>query len=272
MMKRLKINDFCSIRVDGPLYCLSDLYNVMDMRNDRAAPQHWALDRAGIRVRKNGLFQKAYPGPGPVVYQRGWFRKTYWASASVLVGYATSLTPVTERDVRAAVNMSIEKPEVRKPVRAKVTPSSLPIEQSPLTRDDLFVAPEVSGEQSGVVQDGSYRRVDPGYEAMIQRAERRAEPSRRTQPASRGTLGGSRSHVSSSRASHNDAMVAQMLLMNAVLNDEPSRSRSVDTDTCSTSRSYDTPSHHHYHTPSYDPSPSYDPGSPSDGGGSSGCD
>jgi len=261
MMKKLKINDFCSIRVDGPLYCLSDLYNVMDMRNDRAAPKSWALDRAGIPVRKHGLFRKA-KGSGPGILQKGWFRKTYWGPASVLVDYAASLTPITERDVRAAVNMSIEKPEVRepmKPLNARIIPSSLPKEQPPLTRADLFVAPDLPVEPGRIMQDGSTYHNQAETERLIARAQKAQRPR---SPETRAHHQGHRG----SRSSQSDAMMTQMLIMNSVLS-EPSRS--VDTSTCDAPRhstpSYESPSHHH--SPSYDPSPSY--GSDN---GSSGCD
>jgi len=271
MMKKLKINDFCSIRVDGPLYCLSDLYNVMDMRNDRAAPQHWALDRVGIPVRKHGLFRKAR-GPGPGILQKGWFRKTYWGPASVLVGYAASLTPVTERDVRAAVNMSIEKPEVReplKPLNARIIPSSLPKEQPPLTRADLFVAPDLPVEQGRIMQDGSTYHNQAETERLIARAQKAQRPH---SPGTRAHHQGHRG----SRSSQSDAMMAQMLIMNSVLS-EPSRS--VDVGSCDapsrsshSSYSDDSSRHSSHSSHSSHDYGSYDSGSSSDSGGSSGCD
>lgn len=87
-MTKLRINERCSVRTEGVLYCLSDLYHFMDMRNLRAAPQHWATDRAGITLVK-----------------KGFLRKTFWGRATILISYAESLTPGIAKEVRKALGM-----------------------------------------------------------------------------------------------------------------------------------------------------------------------
>lgn len=96
-MKKLKISPKESIRKDGNLYCLSDLFKLVKMGGLRYNPKDWAEDK----------------GLQKVIHARGFFFKTYWASAQYLEQYAAFLTPGTGVAVRIALGVPRYQPEAR---------------------------------------------------------------------------------------------------------------------------------------------------------------
>lgn len=159
MTKKLKINPHCQIRQVGDLYCLTDLYRFMDMRNERSAPQNWSASRAGLSLTK-----------------KGFFRKTYWGSVVQLIDYAESLTPGIAKEVRSALGM----PKVMQGVFEEMG----------------GVQFDVGDRLAKVV--ASYRPAARAANVADQIAQVKREVAR-IKPAARGTPTRTRGHRSSSR-------------------------------------------------------------------------
>lgn len=241
-MTKLKINEHCSVRIKAGLYCLSDLYKFMDMRSDRSSPQYWATNRAGL-----------------ILVQKGFFRKTYWAPASVLADYAESLTPGIAKEVRAALGV----PNI--PSVSSIEKGLQKSRKEPTNLDTLLQSMqtlEVVDKPLTRIQ----HRTDDGAVAQLR--------TRSVPPARPATRGGSSSRSRSMATSRHDDMMTQAVMMNQIMS-EPSRSHSSHhshsaSDTCR-SPSYSS-SHSSSHSHSHDSSSSYDSGSSSSDSGGGGCD
>jgi hypothetical protein len=245
-MTKLKINEHCSVRIKAGLYCLTDLYKFMDMRSDRSSPQYWATNRAGL-----------------VLVQKGFFRKTYWAPASVLADYAESLTPGIAKEVRAALGV----PNI--PSVSSIEKGLQKSRKEPTNLDTLLQSMQTLEVVDKPLTRIQHRTDDEVLARAVAQLRTRSVP-----PARPATRGGSSSRSRSMATSRHDDMMTQAVMMNQIMS-EPSRSHSSHhshsaSDTCR-SPSYSS-SHSSSHSHSHDSSSSYDSGSSSSDSGGGGCD
>lgn len=135
-MKKLKISSKESIRKDGSLYCLSDLFKLVKMGGLRYNPKDWAEDK----------------GLQKVIHARGFFFKTYWASAQYLEQYAAFLTPGMGMAIRIALGIPREREERAAPSMTRGhSRGSRSVRNS---RDDMVTQ---AAMMSTVLSDDSYR-------------------------------------------------------------------------------------------------------------------